>query len=295
MRLGKRPGKTIDRLTGRITMPQNARRPLLRVRKFLLLFAFVSLALLLAPVVRAQYALPPSRLSFPSPSPSPAPAPAETPAAPAPVQAAATPTPSATPKPKPAARPRNDVLNEKPVRAVEPHTRSQSESSPSPTPRRRSLFSRIPAGPATGPRASRPTFDFSESNWTAAAALRSAERKWEAAIKAHDHATVEKLLADEFRAVSTNGRGASRARLLQEIKNDKHVYQSAKVRGMQVRSHGPDEAVVTGTAIETGTTADGKRFTSTRRFSDTWRLRKGKWECVTSRSTKVAKKDDDHG
>ena len=55
---------------------------------------------------------------------------------------------------------------------------------------------------------------------------------------------------------------------------------------MSVSSDGTGAAIVTGIATETGTTADGTPFTTSRRFTDTWRQRKGTWECVESKATK---------
>lgn len=322
---------------------QNAVARRRRVKKVFTFFAVLAAALVPLGGLRAQYAVPPSRLTFPSPTPSPS-APVET--APA---SEATPTPRTTPKRTPSAKPRDNVLNEKPVRAVEPRTRVPNEqpvraveprpqekpvlavapravkekpvpavasravkekSAPAVAPRAvkekpvraveprkeksarvpgRPLIRRLPAEPASG-HAFRPTFDFSESNWATAATIRTWERRWESAIKSHNADAVDKLLANDFTAVSANGRGSTRARLLRDIRNDQNVYKSAQVRDMIVRSHGPDIAVVTGTATEKGTTEKGEEFVSSRRFNDTWRQRKGKWECIASKAVKVAGK-----
>ena len=56
---------------------------------------------------------------------------------------------------------------------------------------------------------------------------------------------------------------------------------------MTVRSIGADSAVVKGEAVEAGVTSDGRKFKVTRRFTDTWKLRKGRWHCVESRVSKV--------
>ncbi|HEY0368897.1 MAG TPA: nuclear transport factor 2 family protein [Chthoniobacterales bacterium] len=222
--------------------------------------------------MRAQDLAPP-RLS--SPPPTEAATPAASPAtSPSPAQAR---TPSerksteraeSSVAPKLSA-PRRDVLREPPVRAVEKHARHPRPSpTPAPQPRRRG--------------ASRPTFDFAESSWVTAATIRSLENRWEAAVKDHDENAVRDLLAPNFEATSANGKQATRARVVALVRRDKNVYRSARAHGMHVRSVDPQTAVVTGTSTESGLTADGKKFTVSRSFTDTWKQHDGRWRCTSS-------------
>jgi ketosteroid isomerase-like protein len=173
-------------------------------------------------------------------------------------------------------------LDQEPVRAVEPRHGGRSDSSSS---GHRPFIQRLPAAPKTGPRASQPTFDLTETTWATAATIRSLETQWQNAIKAHDVDAIDKLLAPDFEATSMTGETGSKSRLLREVRKDENVYKSTRVRGMSVKAESPDVAVVTGTATESGTTKDGKSFKTSRRFTDTWRLRKGKWQCVSSKVT----------
>lgn len=75
--------------------------------------------------------------------------------------------------------------------------------------------------------------------------------------------------------------------MLRLLRRDKNVYQFVRVDGMTVRSLTPVSVVVTGIATETGTTADGKKFKSSHRFIDTWKLRQKRWQCVASKAAKV--------
>ena len=104
-----------------------------------------------------------------------------------------------------------------------------------------------------------------------------------------DVKTIEKLLADNFVGTSSTGKTGSKSRVLAAVRRDKNTYTSATVRGMSVRNLSADRAVVTGTATETGTTPEGKRFKVSRRFTDTWRERNGTWECVSSRATTASR------
>lgn len=133
-----------------------------------------------------------------------------------------------------------------------------------------------------------PTFDLSrESSRTTAATIRSLEKNWQTAIKEHDFGAVQMLLADDFEGTSSTGRKGRKAKLLTEVGKDKNVYSSARVRGMKVRSLEPNVAVVTGIASETGTTPEGKRFKSARRFTDKWEYRDGRWQCVASEAERL--------
>ncbi|MDQ6622270.1 MAG: nuclear transport factor 2 family protein [Verrucomicrobiota bacterium] len=220
-----------------------------------------------------------------SPAPSVHPAPAATPTptpARRPKVAPAKPTPSAAPTPaaksSPAEKseertaPSRRVLKEKPVRAVEPH---------------KPFIQRLPALPRTGPRASRPTFDLTESTWVTAANIRSLENRWEDAIKNHDERALGELLAENFEGISTRGSEASKTRMLALLRRDKNVYRSARARGMSVRNLSPTIAVVEGVSTEAGVSEDGKKFSRSRHFTDKWKRHNGRWECVASRVSQI--------
>ncbi len=137
----------------------------------------------------------------------------------------------------------------------------------------------------------RPTFDLSgDSSWTTAATVRSLENKWQAAIRRRDVEAVEKLLADNFTGTSSTGREGSKATLLTEVRKDKNAYSSARAQEMKVRSLAPNVAIVTGIASETGTTPEGKRFRSSRRFTDKWVNRNGRWQCVASKVARLSQR-----
>lgn len=255
-----------------------------------------SLAFCFAGAVFGQDAAAPFRRRSPTPPPvqeqTPAPKPQPTPSAP-PTQ---TPTvaPEARPTPQPSApapatpplatrapeeeeKPGRRILREKPVRAVEP---------------RKPWISRIPAEKTEGPPAYRPTIDLTSISWTTKSTLRSLENKWQSAIKNHDVDALDKLLDEDFIGTSASGRKASKARMLRELRNDKNVYRSARTKGMSVRMVRDRVATVTGIATETGTTAEGKKFTASRSFTDTWKLRDGTWKCVSSEVKPVPKADE---
>lgn len=236
------------------------------MKSLLAIFAAVLLSSV-APRLAAQDLAPPRLISSP-PEQTPAPSSSAPAAKPSPA-VAATPEASKTPKPKKIRKeertvssPRRGALRQEPVRAVE-----------TPPPFRRSR----------SPSASRPTFDLSESSWVVAVTLRSLESRWEDAVKNHDSRALSKLMSSNFEASSANGVDASKSRILSLLERDKNVYRSARAHGMRVRSLGGGTAVVTGVSSEGGETAGGKKFSVSREFSDTWKLRDGRWQCVASR------------
>jgi hypothetical protein len=109
-------------------------------------------------------------------------------------------------------------------------------------------------------------------------------------VKDHDADALDKLLADGFEATSIGGKTASKARILRNVREDKNVYRSVRAKRMTIRMKRPGVAVVTGTSTQTGTKEDGKKFSSTIQFADTWRLRKGEWICIASEASEVPKR-----
>ncbi|MBA3882563.1 MAG: DUF4440 domain-containing protein [Chthoniobacterales bacterium] len=224
---------------------------------------------------------------------------------PAPQQEAATPAPTAKPTPEiretaspesdaggppeqkqaeapeaaPAPAPR--VIQEQRARAVEPRPASPPPNTPE---------SRVNERAVVAP-GSKPTFDLSDQrSGYIRATIRALEKRWQEAIVKHDVAVINELVADDFVGVSSSGRTGSKSTLLNEVKRDGNSYTSAEARSMVVRTPGAGIAVVTGIAKESGTTTSGQSFTNSRRFTDTWVERAGRWQCVASQTTQLPNK-----
>ena len=176
------------------------------------------------------------------------------------------------------ARPRR-VIQEPPVRAAEPRSSSARRSSPvrQDDDEEEQIVPRSPRSPAA--------IDYWDED--PGSAVKALEKRWQKAIANKDVDTIEELLADDFVATSSTGKVGSKSTLLGLVRRDKNEYKSANARGMSVRMLGPRVAVVTGIATESGTTPNGKTFKNSRRFTDTWMLRNGKWKCVASQATEV--------
>jgi ketosteroid isomerase-like protein len=120
--------------------------------------------------------------------------------------------------------------------------------------------------------------------------LEGLERRWEASFSAHDASVTEELVAEDFFGTSSGGKVGNKTTMLAEISKDKNVYSSSVSEDMTVHLYGPDVAVVTGIARESGKSASGKPFSQAYRFTDTWVLRDGKWQCVAASALAVPNK-----
>jgi ketosteroid isomerase-like protein len=111
------------------------------------------------------------------------------------------------------------------------------------------------------------------------------ERDWDAAFVAKDVRFIERVLADEFVATYGDGtRGDKAAEMAQTIDFDQRV-DSSVLDSFRVRIYG-ETAVVWFSRHMTGPKS-GKIVSVTYRFVDVFVKRAGRWQCVSSQSTRV--------
>ena len=116
------------------------------------------------------------------------------------------------------------------------------------------------------------------------------EQGWNEAFYRKDVAYIETLLADEFRATYDDGRiGDKRTELGLVAAFDQKV-ESAVPGDFAVRVY-RDSAVVWFTLQLVGI-KEGQRSTMALRYTDVWVIRDGRWQCVSSQSTRVAQNPD---
>jgi ketosteroid isomerase-like protein len=136
-----------------------------------------------------------------------------------------------------------------------------------------------------------PSVDVSAADdGSVASKLKGLESHWEAALLTHDTSAIEKMVAEDFIGTSSSGKTGDKSTLLAEAKRDTNTYSSAVSSDMTVRTFGPNVAVVTGIAKESGKTKAGKTFSHTYRFTDTWVERNGEWQCVAAHAMAMPKK-----
>ncbi len=113
--------------------------------------------------------------------------------------------------------------------------------------------------------------------------LRAMEQSWLNAEKNHDAATFEKLVADDWIAITPDGKSQTKAERAAEIKSG-HI-DSATLGDMKVRVFG-ETAVVTGTDDEISTT-DDKKSSDHFAWTDVFVKRNGKWLAVASQTAQI--------
>ncbi len=116
-----------------------------------------------------------------------------------------------------------------------------------------------------------------------AATLKATEQAWIDAELHHDTTAFEKLVADDWVAITPEGPTETKAERAAEIL--KGTVTSATLGPMNVRVFG-DTAVVTGSDVETEI-VHGKETIGYYVWTDVFVKRDGKWLAVASQTTKV--------
>ena len=111
------------------------------------------------------------------------------------------------------------------------------------------------------------------------------ERGWNEAFYRKDVTFIEDLLADEFMATYDDGSRGDKARELALTAEFNQQVESAIPDDFTVRVY-RDTAVVWFTLRLVGI-RQGQRADVTFRYTDLWVLRDGRWQCVSTHSTKV--------
>jgi ketosteroid isomerase-like protein len=122
------------------------------------------------------------------------------------------------------------------------------------------------------------------------AKLKEMEDAWVKALINKDHAAVGNVIADDFAGFNPEGKHATKSQLLAEIKNEPSTLSSSTNDNMDVQVYGPNLATVSGTTTQKGKDKDGKGFTHSYVWVDTWMERNGKWECIAEGVMQLPKK-----
>ena len=117
-------------------------------------------------------------------------------------------------------------------------------------------------------------------------ALIELERGWNDAFYRKDVAFIENLLADEFITTYDDGNRGDKARELELAAEFNQQVVSATQEDFTVRVY-RDAAVVWFTLRVVGI-RQGERAEIALRYTDVWIQRDGRWQCVSSQSTRVS-------
>jgi ketosteroid isomerase-like protein len=123
----------------------------------------------------------------------------------------------------------------------------------------------------------------SDSDTAVSQTLQGIERAWLEAEKNHDAAAFEKFVADDWVAITPDGKSQTKTERAAEIKAAQTV--DATMGKMKVRVFG-DAAIVTGSDDET-TIENGKKSTDHYVWTDVFVKRNGKWLAVASHTALI--------
>jgi ketosteroid isomerase-like protein len=113
------------------------------------------------------------------------------------------------------------------------------------------------------------------------------ERLWNEAQVNRDSAALDALVSSRFVNTEWDGEISDKQRFLVDIKDPRFKPTQATVQDMKINFFG-DAAVVTG-VYHTQGTFQGKPYDHVGRFTDTWVMDQGKWQCVASHTSLMKK------
>jgi ketosteroid isomerase-like protein len=112
------------------------------------------------------------------------------------------------------------------------------------------------------------------------------EQGWNDAFYRKDLAFIENILAEEFVATYDDGSRGDRAKELALARDFNQQVESAVQDDFMVKVY-RDTAVVWFTLHVVGI-RQGQRAELTLRYTDVWIIRDGRWQCVSTQSTRVS-------
>ncbi|HTZ84296.1 MAG TPA: nuclear transport factor 2 family protein [Candidatus Acidoferrales bacterium] len=113
------------------------------------------------------------------------------------------------------------------------------------------------------------------------------ERLWNEAQVNRDSAALDQLVSSRFVNTEWDGELSDKQKFLEDIKDPRFKPTAANISEVKMNFFG-DTAVVTG-IYHTQGTYQGKPYDHVGRFTDTWVLDMGKWQCVASHTSLLKK------
>ena len=122
--------------------------------------------------------------------------------------------------------------------------------------------------------------------------LKQMEDAWAKALLEKDHgvAAVGTMVADDFAGVNSKGEKQDKAKMLEQMKKETDTASASTNDSMDVHVYAANLATVVGTSSEKGKDKDGKEYSRSYGWVDTWMERNGKWECIGEAATLIPAK-----
>ncbi len=121
--------------------------------------------------------------------------------------------------------------------------------------------------------------------------IKSMEDAWAAAQLQKDHgaSVVEGFLASDYHGITSKGKLRNKKEQIEQIRKDTDTYTFSKNDSLKVHVYGADLATVCGTSTEKGKDKDGKEFSRSFAWLDSWMQRDGHWQCIASSGAPLKK------
>ena len=119
-----------------------------------------------------------------------------------------------------------------------------------------------------------------EDNSAIETKIKQMENAWDKAWQTKDTAALGNMLADDYAGMNSKGERQSKSQLLNELKTMTDTVSASVNDSLEVHVYAPNLAMVVGTSTEKGKDKDGKAFSRSFGWVDTWTQRNGKWECI---------------
>ena len=113
------------------------------------------------------------------------------------------------------------------------------------------------------------------------------ERLWNEAQLNRDSPALDALVSSRFVNTEWDGEMSNKQKFLADIRDPRYKPAQATIQDVKMNFFG-DTAVVTG-VYHTAGTYQGKPYDHVGRFTDTWVMDMGKWQCVASHTSLIKK------
>jgi ketosteroid isomerase-like protein len=120
--------------------------------------------------------------------------------------------------------------------------------------------------------------------------LSELEQRWIEVYASHDLSLLERILADDFVATLAGGAMRRKEEHIAAYREDFETLSAVANSDVQVHVYTREAAVVTGRYTASVRQPDGSRSVEQYRFTDTWLMRRGSWQCVATQETQLAVK-----
>ena len=119
-----------------------------------------------------------------------------------------------------------------------------------------------------------------------AQSLIARERAWAEAACTHK-LVVQTILADDFQGTAPDGKRYSKAEEIEENKSSKIEARDCRLIDAKVHFFGDNTAIIYGSESAIRKSSDGKEYTRTLVWTDTWLKRNGVWQILAAQDTRT--------